>query len=186
MASGYARLCVGRKAAPTCRRPCRVPDHVDRWSRRDREGGAKGAQDVVGSVDDIGGGELQNGLAELLEGISAAGVALSISVRDMTEPARNLYDEMVSREVEVDAGDPIGATPEDHLALWSRNVCGADKTKESTFEVRLAARVEQQFAKEGRSWTTSSREIRQPTAQLRESGHPQSDRAIDDGLQFAG
>ena len=143
MASGYARLCTALISG----RPCRVPDHVDRWSGRDTEGGAKGAQDVIGGVDDVGSGELQNGLAELLERVAAPGVSLSIPVGDMTEPAGHLHDHTMSREVEVDAGDPIRAPLEDHLRGGSRNAGRADKSEETTFEVRLAARVEQQFAK---------------------------------------
>ncbi len=69
---------------------------------------------------------------------------MPLAVRHVAEPAGHLHHEVGAGEEEVDACDVDPVLAVDDLAARAGQLCVADEAEEPSFEVRLAARIEQE------------------------------------------
>jgi len=123
---------------------------------------------------------------ELLEVVSAAGIALTISIRRVPQSAADLDDGSRRGKGEVDARNSFAIATKDDLALWPRETSRAHESKESSLQMRLASRVQQQLAEKACAGSTGTTQAREPCDDFVEGCASHPNRAVDYVLQLGG
>ena len=148
-------------------------------SGRDRYRRFECGEDVVLAVDHIGGRELEDLHAGLLERVSAMGVSPAVAVARMAQPTAHLDDDVGPRKSKVDASHCFVVPSEDNLALRSGKPELAQQPQESSLKVRLTPRVEEQLSHQARAAPSASADLRQPPSKSRECSSSKANSAVD-------
>ena len=106
-----------------------------------------------GVVDDVGGGELDDGVTLSGEFVPSSCVALAVPVGRMAQATAHLHHQSVAKH-EVDPCHPWAVAAHDHLAPRARKASVADESQEPPLKKRLSSRIEEQFAHQGTSVAT--------------------------------
>ncbi len=121
-------------------------EHAEIATQTSGEASAEVAADPVGAFEHLRRGVFDDGETEILQFVPSLSVARSLGVADVTETSRDLDDERLVDELEIDSGDvtPVDVSMDDLSRAVDRGPRCANDAEERTLERRMAAGVGEQ------------------------------------------
>ncbi len=102
--------------------------------------------DHIGRVShDVGRGELDDGIAAVLQIVSTTRILATVGVGGVPNPPRHLDHYSLTLVEKVDSDSPRRTSLERDLRQWPGETSAADDAEKPTLERRLAARIEEQL-----------------------------------------